>query len=84
MTGNHEVVGSISGLTQWVKDLMLLWLWCRPAAVPPIQPLAWEPPYATGMALKRKKKKVLQIILFLLAIGYTKKKKKSRKTFSDG
>ena len=23
-TGNHEVVGLIPGLTQWVKDLMLL------------------------------------------------------------
>ena len=34
---------------------MLLWLWCRPAAVAPIQPLAWEPPYASGMALKRQK-----------------------------
>ena len=28
----------------------LLWLWYRPAAVAPIQPLAWEPPYATGAA----------------------------------
>ena len=38
-------------------DLALLWLWCRPAAAAPIQPLAWEPPYASGMALKRQKKK---------------------------
>ena len=29
----------------------------RPAAAAPIQPLAWEPPYAAGMALKRQKKK---------------------------
>ena len=36
---------------------MLLWLWCRPAAVAPIRPLAWEPPYAMGAALKKKKKK---------------------------
>ena len=36
------------------SDLALLWLWCRQAAVAPIQPLAWEPPYAAGMALKRK------------------------------
>ena len=38
-------------------DSMLLWLWCRPAAVAPIQPLTWEPPYATSAALKSKKKK---------------------------
>ena len=39
------------------SDLMLLWLWCWPAAVPPIGPLVWEPPYATGAALKIKKKR---------------------------
>ena len=38
-------------------DLALLWLWCRPAAVAQIRPLAWEPPYATGAALKMTKKK---------------------------
>ena len=38
-------------------DLMLLWLWHRLAAVTLIQPLAWEPPYAVGAALKKKKKK---------------------------
>ena len=37
--------------------LMLLWLWCRPAAVAPNGPLVWEPPYAKGAALKRQKKK---------------------------
>ena len=37
------------------SDLELLWLWCRPAATAPIRPLAWEPPYASGAALKRKK-----------------------------
>ena len=31
-------------------------LWCRPAAVTPIQPLAWKPAYAVGAALQRKKK----------------------------
>ena len=35
------------------SDLMLLWQ--RPAAVALIQPLAWEPPYATGAAPKSKK-----------------------------
>ena len=34
----------------------LLWLWCRPAAVAPIRPLAWEPPCDAGAALKGTKK----------------------------
>ena len=38
-------------------DLALLWpwLWHRPAAAAPIRPLAWELPYASGVALRRKK-----------------------------
>jgi len=39
------------------SDPALLWLWHRLAAVAPIRPLAWEPPYAAGAALKRPKKK---------------------------
>ena len=48
-------------------DLALLWLWRRPAAAAPIRPLAWELPYASGAALKEKKKnpvKVVRIIIF--------------------
>ena len=37
------------------SDPALLWLWCRLGAAAPIGPLAWEPPYATGAALKRQK-----------------------------
>ena len=43
--------------------LALLWLWGRPAAEAPIQPLARELPYATGTTLKRKKLKL--VILFI-------------------
>ena len=39
------------------SDLALLWLWGRPVAIPPITPLAWEPPHATGTALKRQEDK---------------------------
>ena len=39
------------------SDLALLWLWRRLAAAAPIQPLAWDLPYATGVALKSKKTK---------------------------
>ena len=46
------------------SDPALLWLWRRPAATAPIQPLVWEPPYAASVALKDKN---------------TKKKKKKKK-----
>ena len=42
------------------SDPELLWLWCKPAAIAPIGPLAWESPYAVDAALgnmKRQKKK---------------------------
>ena len=50
-------VGRRCGSDQCVEDPVLLWLWCRPAAVALIRPLAWEPSYATGVALKSKKRR---------------------------
>ena len=35
------------------SDLVLLWLQRRPAAIALTRSLAWEPPYATGAALKQ-------------------------------
>ena len=39
------------------SDPELLWLWLWLAAVALIRHLAWEPPYATGEALKGQKTK---------------------------
>ena len=44
------------------SDPVLLWLWGRPAAAAPIQPLAWEPPHAKGVALERKKRERIHAI----------------------
>ena len=47
----------------------LLWLWCRPEAIAPIRPLAWEPPYIMGMARKSKKKKKEREKITLMILG---------------
>ena len=65
LTSIHEDMGLILGLSglrsrcgvghRCGLDPMLLWLWCRLVATAPIEPLAWELPYAEGVALKRPK-----------------------------
>ena len=39
------------------SDLVLLWLWRRPAATAPSRPLAWESPYGPQKTKDKKKKK---------------------------
>ena len=66
-TRNHEVVGSVPALAQWVNDLALpcrrssdpalLWLWRRLVAT---APLAWELPYVVGAAQERAKRQKIK------------------------
>ena len=65
-------------------DPELLWLWCRPAAAAPIPPLAWETPYAVGMALEKaktqktkKKKKKENVVHMHRGILLTHKKEQT-------
>ena len=43
------------GVGRHGSDPKLMWLWYRPVATAPIQPLAWEPPYAASVPLPKKK-----------------------------
>ena len=52
----HADVSSIPGLVQWIKDLVVLWLWCRPAAAAPSGLLAKELPYICHRCGLKKKK----------------------------
>ena len=51
-------------------DMALLWPWCRLAAVAPIGSLAWEPPCASGVALKRQTNKQTKTPLPLSALNH--------------
>ena len=57
------------------SDLVLLWLWCRLAAVALIGPLAWETPYTARAALekgkktRKERKKEMSMCLMLLPLS---------------
>ena len=52
-------------------DRVLLGLWCRPAGVAPIRPLAWAPPYAASVALKSLKKTKTKTKTLLLLVCFS-------------
>ena len=59
----------------------MLWQWCRLAATTLIRPLAWELPYALGVALKRpkeKKKKKKEPVREHFRLGGPRQKKKKK------
>ena len=66
----HEDMSWIPSFTQWIKDLAFQELWCRlqtwlgscvavavTDSCSSYRPLAWELPYAAGVALKSKETK---------------------------
>ena len=78
-TRDHKITvsipASLSGLWIWRccalwcrSDPALLWLWRRLAAIAPIRPLAWEPPYAESVALEIPKKTKKTLFLFVCYI----------------
>ena len=53
----RTVAAGVPVVAQWLTNptrnhevARILWLWCRLVATAPIQPLAWEPPYAAEAA----------------------------------
>ena len=49
----REDSGLVPGLARGLRILPWGELWCRSAAIALIGPVAWEPPYAGGVDLKR-------------------------------
>ena len=86
LTRSHEVAGSIPGLAQQVGDLAvavscgvgrrsgydpsLLWLWRMLVATALIRPLAWDPPYAAGVALEKAPPQKMCVFVCLLCLQH--------------
>ena len=54
----------------WLRS-RVAWLWCRLVAAALIQPLAWELPYALGVALKKEKKKKKKHVWYILQVPWS-------------
>ena len=65
------------------SDLVLLWLWRRPAAIAPIQPLGWQLSYAAGAALKSKKNKQTNKKKCPLLVEFPRRSREIRKKKKD-
>ena len=77
LTSIHENVGSIPGIAMSCgvghrcgSEPLWLWLWRRLAAAALIQPLVWEPPYAMGVALKKKAKQTKKKMWYVYVMKY--------------
>ena len=44
------------------SDPVLLWLWCRPAPIALVGPVAWQLPYTMGAALKQRHKNRIDLL----------------------
>ena len=67
------------------SDPAQLWLWRRPMATALIRPLAWEPPYTAGAALKKRKKEFLDLweLNFVFKVNFTALCSKRDMSFQD-
>ena len=61
-----RTAGQIPGFAQWVKDLALLWLWCRPMATALILTPSLGSPYVAPAVLKKKKDRSITVDIIKL------------------
>ena len=65
------------------SDPVSLWLWHGLAATAPIRPLAWEAPYASGVALEKRQKKKKDVVHIYNEIRLSHKNKQNNAICSN-